>query len=299
MSFMHSLVASAYHPLKLGNNLLRCLGAKSDARIRILIYHDISPRELDRFAAQLHWLSKSWTFISPQQFESMMRGHTPMSGANLLLSFDDGFASQRKIVEEVLNPMGIKALFFVVSDFVNISAGADCRAFIAQNICPGLPIEAIPDHWRNMSWLDLEWLLEAGHTIGAHTKTHARLSETKEANRLVTEIIKSADILASNLGVKIEHFAYPFGNLSSISPAALAVAMQRFSFIYTGLRGDNALGARSWSLRRDSLAPLNSLGLIGSLLEGCADFRYGRDLEQYASWVHLDGKSHPLASADI
>ncbi len=73
-------------------------------------------------------------------------------------------------------------------------------------------------------------------------RIHARLSELKQANELEDEIIDSADVLENNLGVRVEHFAYPFGNLASFSPAALAVAKRRFTFIYSDMRGDNACG---------------------------------------------------------
>ncbi|MFH1638900.1 MAG: polysaccharide deacetylase family protein [Chloroflexota bacterium] len=277
-------MAAAYPPLRLGNNLLRRVGAKSDARVRVLICHDIALQEQVRFSAQLRWLMRSWTFVSPQQFAAMMSRDEPIKGANLLLSFDDGFASNRRVAEQVLNPMGIQALFFVVSAFVDLVEGDDCRSFIARHICPGLPPEAVPDDWRNMTWNDLAWLLETGHTIGAHTRTHACLSELRQGNELQAEIIDSANVLERNLGVKVEHFAYPLGNLASFSPAALAVARQRFSFIYTGLRGDNARGAPPWSLRRDAIAPSNSLGLVGFLLEGGADIRYAWGLAQCKSW---------------
>jgi peptidoglycan/xylan/chitin deacetylase (PgdA/CDA1 family) len=285
MSLMHSLLAAAYQPLRLGNNLLRRVGAKPDARLRALVYHDIAPQEQERFAAQLRWLSRSWTFVSPQRFTAMMRGYEPVKGANLLLTFDDGFVSNRGVAEEVLNPMGIKALFFAVSDFMDLAEGDDYRAFIARHIWPCLTPAAVPDHWRNMTWKDLSWLLETGHTIGAHTHTHACLSELKQSNEVEDEIVESANALERNLGVKIEHFAYPFGNLASLSPSALAVARQRFSFIYTGLRGDNACGAPPWALRRDAISPVNSFGLIGALLEGGADISYARDLARYESWV--------------
>ncbi len=285
MSMIYSLLAACYTPLRFTNSLLRYVGAKADSRLRVLIYHDIAPQEQERFAAQLRWLAQMWTFVSPQKFVAMMRGDEPIKDANLLLSFDDGFASNRKVAEEVLNPMGIKALFFVVSAFVNLAEGDDYRTFIVSHIWPGLNPEIVPTHWRNMTWDNLSYLLETGHTIGTHTRTHARLSDLRQANELETEIIESANVLENNLGVKIEHFAYPFGNLASFSPAALAVARRRFSFIYTGLRGDNARGVPPWALRRDAIFPSDSFGLTGSLLEGGADIRYARDLAQYESWV--------------
>ena len=281
---MHSLLAAAYPPLRLGNNLLRQIGVKSAARLRALIYHDIAPQEQERFASQLRWLAQSWTFVSPQRFAAMMRGDETIKGANLLLTFDDGFASNRRVADEVLNPMGIQALFFVVSAFVDLVEGDDYRAFIASHIWPELTPETVPAHWCNMSWDDLCYLLEAGHTIGAHTLTHTGLSELQQVNELEIEIIDSANVLEGNLGVKIEHFAYPFGDLASFSPSALAVARQRFSFIYTGLRGDNARGAPCWALRRDAISPANSFGLISAFLEGGADIKYARDLALFESW---------------
>jgi peptidoglycan/xylan/chitin deacetylase (PgdA/CDA1 family) len=282
MSLKHSLLSAVYLPLRTKNNLLRRFGAKTDARLRIINYHNIAPKEQEKFAAQLRWLARSWKFVSPQLFAAMMNGDEPIEGANLLLTFDDGFASNRRVAEEVLNPMGIQALFFVVPDFVNIVNEDESRDFIATNIWRSRTPET--EDWRNMTWTDLAWLIETGHTIGAHTKSHARLSDLKEDRGLETEIIECADVLKSKLSVEIEHFAYPFGNLASFSPSALAVAMQRFKFIYTGLRGDNAVGVPAWALRRDAIDPPNSFGLIGALLEGGADSSYSNDFSQYLSW---------------
>ncbi len=49
-----------------------------------------------------------------------------------ILTFDDGFATNRRIADEILNPMGIQALFFVASAFVDLGERDDYRAFIAQ-----------------------------------------------------------------------------------------------------------------------------------------------------------------------
>lgn len=284
MSLTHSLLAAAYLPLRLGNKLLRLAGLQSAGRLRVLLYHDIAAHEQERFAAQLRWLARRWTFVSPGDFAAMARGDEPIKGANLLISFDDGFLSNRRVTEEVLNPAGIQALFFVVSTFIDLGDEGDYRSFIARNICPGMTRETVPLHWRNMTWTDLGYLLETGHTIGAHTGTHVRLSEVHEAAGLETEIVGSADALERKLGVNVDHFAYTFGDLASFSPAALAIARRRFHFIFTGMRGENTGGVPAWALRRDAVNPADDHRLVGSLLEGGADFRYARDLARYESW---------------
>lgn len=285
MSLKHRLLAAAYQPLKLSNALLRQMGGHQGGRLRVLLYHDITPADEARFATQLRWLSRTWRFITPSSFASMIAGEESVPEDCLLLSFDDGFASNRRIAETVLNPMGIKALFFIVSEFAALSDTADWRGFVAQNIYPSLQPEDVPAHWRNMSWDDLAYLLETGHSIGCHTANHARLSQVASED-LEAEIIGSADVLERRLGIKVEHLAYTFGNLASFSKAALVVARSRFKYIYTGLRGDNASGVPSWAIRRDAIAATDPLSLVGALLEGGADRLYADNLAEYESWGH-------------
>ena len=104
MSLHHHLLAGAYYPLKLARALGRPLGLASPHRLRVLFYHDIAPHDQPHFAAQLRWLARSWNLVSPKQFAAMVSGEEPIRGRNLLLTFDDGFASNRVVAEEVLNP---------------------------------------------------------------------------------------------------------------------------------------------------------------------------------------------------
>lgn len=285
MSLKHQLLAAAYHPLKLVNSLLGQTLGRQGGRLRVLLYHDIAPADEERFAAQLRWLSRSWRFISPEEFSTILSTNRKIQEDSLLLTFDDGFVSNRRVAEKVLNPMGIKALFFVVSEFVALAPTADWRGFVTRNIHPGFPIEAIPSHWCNMNWEDLRYLLDLGHSIGAHTARHARLSQVSDED-LKAEIVFSADKIEQKLGCKICHFAYTFGDLDSFSPAALEVARTRFDFIHTGFRGVNTSEVPLWAIRRDAITANDSLGLVGALLEGGADHLYQPSLVTYGSWVN-------------
>ena len=223
----------------------------------------------------------------------MASGERPVRGRNLLLTFDDGFASNRVAAEEVLGPMGIRALFFIVSDFAACVDRGQARAFISDRIQPiGIAPNDLPTDWHNMQWADLEALLEQGHTIGAHTRTHPVLSRIGDDATLTAEIAGSADVIESRLGVRIEHFAYPFGTSASFSPAAMAVARRRFRFVHSGARGDNR-GASPFAIRRDAAATQDphpvyrsfSPHLLGAFLEGAADLRYSRDRDQLDQWA--------------
>jgi len=277
------LINLAYHILKQKNILLRSLGLESSARLRVLLYHDIPIGQEDNFAIQLRWLSRSWRFVSPENFTELLTGVAKLTEDSLMLCFDDGFSSNRLVAERVLNKMGIKALFFVTSAFVALSAENDWKGFIAKNIFPSLKPTEVPVHWYNMNWEDLNYLIETGHTIGAHTSSHPVLSQLKN-EELKGEIIDSANYLERKLDIKIDHFAYSFGNLTSFSPKALSVAHSRFNYIYTGMRGQNNEGVQQWAVRRDAIQPNDSLGRVGALLEGVADHRYAKDLKTYESW---------------
>ncbi|QQR81389.1 MAG: polysaccharide deacetylase family protein [Deltaproteobacteria bacterium] len=292
MSLHHNILASAYYPLKLIYSVKNLFGS-SNNRLRVLLYHDISPDDQDCFAAQLRWLSRSWSFVTPKQFEAMISGEEKIRGSNLLVTFDDGFASNRVVAEQVLNPMKIKALFFVVSDFIELQNRKESRDFISKNIYYGPPPELLPENWQNMTWADLEALLEQGHCIGSHTRSHARLGLIDSQSDLEREVISGADILERRLGTSIDHFAYTFGDLRSFSDKALITARRRFRYIYSGLRGDNSSGVSPFALRRDCSAlqdsQLNykvfSNRLLGAFLEGAADFKYARDCASLDAWA--------------
>jgi peptidoglycan/xylan/chitin deacetylase (PgdA/CDA1 family) len=294
MSLHHDALEAVYLPLKLAKAIGRPFGLASANQLRILLYHDIDPRNQASFAAQMRWLKRSWTFVSIEQFEAMIAGGEPVIGRNLLLTFDDGFTSNRMVAEEVLNPMGIRALFFVVSELVGIEERLVARNLIAERIYPGTRAEELPSHWGNMGWSDLEALLEQGHCIGCHTATHARLSTVDTRAGLEREIVSSADLLEKRLGVPIEHFSYTFGDLSSFSEEALMIARCRFRFVYSGLRGDNANGVSPFALRRDSAALQDSRSnytvfsnrLLGAFLEGAADRHYARYRAKLDAWNH-------------
>ena len=259
--------------------------SNTNGRLRILIFHDIPPEDESTFSDLLIWLSKRWNFITPNEFEKIISGEQLNQGDNLLLTFDDGFKSSFKVAEKYLNPMNIKALFFVVSDFISINDPIESKNFIAKNIIPGISPGFLSKHMLNMNWDDLKALLNQGHLIGAHTKTHAKTSEISFLNKLENEIIDSANYMEDKLGCDIRHFAFTFGDYSSMSKQALKIASKRFDYIHTGLRGNNSFGINKWAIRRDPANLTESFWLMGSFLEGLVDWKYKNDLINYESWI--------------
>ena len=49
-------------------------GFKKEARLRVLLYHDIASEDRVAFERQLNWLSQRWSFISPEYFTEVLNG---------------------------------------------------------------------------------------------------------------------------------------------------------------------------------------------------------------------------------
>jgi hypothetical protein len=83
----------------------------------------------------------------------------------------------------------------------------------------------------------------------------------------------------------VRHFAFPFGDFASFSMPAMRLAMTRFDFIYSGLRGNNCPDSMPCSIKRDSLKPDDPKSMVGAFLLGAGDFRYRRLNRILDSWI--------------
>ena len=283
MGMLHRALQYSYAPL-VGLNRMRHSFANPGAPpLRVLIYHDIAKDDLPHFASQIHWLRHRWNFASPAEFVELLEGKAKASQPTLLLTFDDGFASSREAADDVLDPLGIKALFFVVSEFVDGKFGDQFREYVARRIRPGAAPAEVSDACQNMTWADLRQLARSGHAIGAHTMTHARLSAVHDPEVLATEIATAGDVIEQSLGAAVEHFAYTFGDLGSFSQEALRASRARYRYVHSGIRGNN-VGRPPWAICRDAISPRDHNHLVGSLLEGGADVLYAGSRKRLLSW---------------
>lgn len=252
-------------------------------QLRVLSYHDMAPMDEALFERQLLWLQRLWRIVSPATFEAIIDGSAPLECDSALLTFDDGTVSNLHVAQRVLSKLRIQALFFVVASYALLEETDDWRAFAASRICLGRAPADIPDNFRNMSVGELRVLLEQGHTVGAHTLTHARLS-TLTGDALRQEIVQGGDVLEHHLGTAVEHFAYPFGDFASLSKEASEIARGRYKYVYTALRGDNGDRPDAGHIRRESNDPHDSLWYTGACLEGGADFLYRARYARVREW---------------
>jgi len=277
-----------YHPYSLAKNITNYIRPSDNNNLRVLLFHYIAKKDFNKFKKIIEWLSKEWKFISANDFGKMIKGDKQITGNNLLLTFDDGYLSDYCIAKEILSPMGIPALFFIISEFCMMDDKNEQKMFIGKNLYPkwhGGNSPSQKTELINMSIKNIKYLIQSGHEIGYHTASHPRLSTIKNESTLINEIINGADELESMLNIRINHFSFSFGDLDSFNQKALKIAESRYKFIYTGMRGNNASHLNPLAIRRESISVNDSNNLIGSFLLGAADFVYKKKLNIYESWI--------------
>lgn len=283
MSLLHKILARSYKIFLVKNSIKKFFELGECSSLRVLLYHDIAPDQVENFKMQLDFLMERWKFITPDEFSKIMRNEIPVTGRNLLLSFDDGFLSNREVAEKILGPRKIKALFFIISNLIGVLNREVEKKLIEDNIFQGVQGFKVPDYMKGMNEEDIKYLITNGHEIGSHTCSHARLSQLKDFDDLKNEIYKSKIDLETKFKIPIRHFAYTFADFNSLSKEALKVAQSCYEFIYTGFRGNN-IKKESWSICRDSIKTEDSLNLLGSFLEGGIDFHYKKRISIYEGW---------------
>lgn len=242
------------------------------ALVKILLYHDIPYDSISSFRLQIENLKKKYRFITPDDFHAFLLREREFSGLNLLVTFDDGFISSKYAAEHVLEPLGIKAFFFLTTDFIGLKN--NWEEFAAKKILGGSCNENQlgPEH-APMGWEDVNWLIEHGNVIGSHSVNHKWLSDLNK-EELDYEIFESAIKLEKLLGVSVDSFAFPFGDIGSIDVNALEVIQKRYKFCYSGLRGFNKRTTFPHAILRDEISLNYPADYTEFIMENGLGWRY-------------------------
>ncbi len=138
--------------------------------VRIVHYHYVFDDERERFAEQLRFLSREFRPVSlSQAVERLRLGQT--SGDEVVVTFDDGFRNQLDNAAPLLAEHGFSACFFLVTDLLDANAD-QARAFSRDKLHLPLPVEPL-------DWDGASRLLELGHEIGSHTRSHPNLTSLR------------------------------------------------------------------------------------------------------------------------
>ncbi len=253
--------------------------------LRVLLYHEVDTRDMEDFKRQIKWLKKHTRILTPDEFSQVIDKRKSLQENSVLITFDDGLISSYYAAKSILDPLSVKSIFFLVSDYIECSQ-ENWELFYLNKINPNFVKDREMASVKNIQNNNIFDLIKSGHCIGAHTKTHKRLSKISSVNDLNIEIIKSSESLEKIYRIRIKHFAYTFGDISSFSKEALELACKKFNYIHSGIRGNNSVDLNPKFIRRESINPLDSNLFLWAVLNGGADIFYRKASRAYKGWLN-------------
>jgi peptidoglycan/xylan/chitin deacetylase (PgdA/CDA1 family) len=221
--------------------------ARTPLHVRpVLMYHSISastapdphrlrvhPDRLDRHLRWLRRLGLRGVGLS-ELLHAQERGE---AGRLVALTFDDGYTDFLEHAVPVLERHGMTATLYVVAGRMDGTNEWDSG--------PRLPIMG-PDQVRAVA--------AAGHEVGSHTMTHARLAGA-DPGTLTAEVAGSRQVLQDVLQTEVAGFCYPYG---AYDPAA-ADAVQAAGYGNGCVIGDYSPGDR-FTVPRCYVSPRDTVG---------------------------------------
>ena len=208
--------------------------------IRCLTFHYLFPEEREHATRLFAALKREGDFITTAELLATLEGPARRRGRLFHLSIDDGFENIASQAHPLLRAQGIPYALMVCPTFVpepgsDEAAGAGAFDAFRRNAryARSLPLA---------DWGTLARLAREGVEIGAHTLTHRQVSSLA-AGELPAEIAGCRAEIERRLSAADGHpactsFAWPFGRLTSMSEAALAVAASAgYRAIFSSVRG--------------------------------------------------------------
>ena len=137
------------------------------------------------FAEQLDYLaSEGYTTITPQDYARARKGKQTLPEKPVILSFDDGYEDNHRVILPMLEERGMKAVFYVVTNDIGL---------------PGY-----------MTWDNLFDMERRGMEIGSHTANHIPLTTLPPEKQ--REELRLSKLMLEWKGLKtIYSFSYPTG----------------------------------------------------------------------------------------
>lgn len=183
--------------------------------IPILMYHNIGkPPEgarlrnlyvrINAFARQMFLLRLlGYKGLSMADAMPYLRGE--MKGRVVAITFDDGYVDTLEYALPILQKYGFTATCYFVSQRLGQYNEWDASQLQVR--------KALMDETQLRAWH------QAGMEVGAHSRTHPRLTECTDA-QLNDEISGSKHDLEALLGAPVTQFCYPYGDLDERVVAA-------------------------------------------------------------------------------
>lgn len=247
--------------------------------IRISLSHYVAPGDHDNLRRIVDWIAARRRILTPAElFELLDRGP---DGPRLeedahLVTFDDGLMSSYEATRKVLDPLGVKAIFFVPTKILELDDPPEMERFAYERIYRSgrRSGELDEHHYLTMGAGELRALHAAGHMVLPHTHSHALLTEIETQEQVDAELVEPRRALEELLQAPADGFAFPVGTERVVSPFAYEHVRRNYTYCFLGLSGANTEETDRSYIARDCIHPHYSMEHVRNIMEGIYDPYY-------------------------
>jgi peptidoglycan/xylan/chitin deacetylase (PgdA/CDA1 family) len=227
--------------------------------VPVLMYHHVcphpglvtvSPQTFEAHMAQL--ARRGYHTLTADEFLAFLEGRQPLSGRQVLITFDDGYLDNYVHAFPVLRRYGLKATIFAITERIGAS-----RARAHAGASKSLPVT--PDHRAckaavaagradevMLRWSEIETMKFSG-TVEVHSHTHSHqrwdqlyADKKQRFDAVAADLAASHAALKKHLGTDSRHLCWPWGYFE---PEYQSIAARiGFQAQYATLRGVNVAG---------------------------------------------------------
>lgn len=241
-------------------------------KVLILTYHHLVPEEYnnpknpytvtrENFESQMRFLVEAgYNTISLKQYIDFLRGFDHLPSKPVIVTFDDGYASNYHLAFPVLKELGMKAVIFVVG------------AWVLDEDVP-----YAPEMMDFISWSQLKEMVEWGvfevqsHTFDAHKRVGlgstltSRVkkecgsweSRTEFQERILQDLAKFRTVIEDILSHPVYAIAFPYGRYTA--ETLEIVRQEEYSLALTTKKGVNIGNVDPFTLKRIDILNKDSL----------------------------------------
>lgn len=264
-------------------HVLRRVGAAALANglapsdnVRITLTHYVGPGDEENFGRLIDQLCAERTVLDAGELVRLYAGaEQPTIGGRCLAStFDDGLLSSYEAAQTVLNPRGIKAIFFIPTKILELTTADAMRDFFRRNVYRRASGELPPHKYMTMSAEHLRELRDQGHTVLPHTHSHVSLLALQTPADIDRELRTPRLVLEDLLQRPCDGFAFPFGTDRVVSMTAYEAIRRHYSICFTAVGGVNGAATDRYTLHRDCVHPHHLPEHVANVTAGVYDLYY-------------------------
>jgi peptidoglycan/xylan/chitin deacetylase (PgdA/CDA1 family) len=247
---------------------------RTRSNVRVVLLHDVGPDLHGRLGAMLGGLLSAREPLAPDQLLAICSGRAPwVENPSFAVTFDDGLLSSYEAAKTVLEPLGLRAAFFVPTAIFDLGTEEEMRAFRASYL-HGAPGSLGAAQALVMSREQVRELHERGHAVFPHTHSHMPVARISTPELIETELRRPRAIVEELIESPAPALALPYGDDRSVGSVGFAAVRQIYEVSWTAVPGVNTPRTDPYFLHRDGVHPANPPSSAEDLFSGALDIPY-------------------------